>query len=139
MAESLTDGIFAGQDLPNERLIDQSSKRRVFVIALIQVAAGDQACLHGLEIAGSDVVHVGQRDVARSRLRLAFHIDAAVGNVKCQRQAVDHSGSLNSRQGADLIEQAALKLAAALLVVALGGEIVGHDGGMLRARIQDSG
>jgi hypothetical protein len=58
--------------------------------------------------------------------------NAAIGNIQGQRQAVDDPGSLNPRQGADLGKQQALKLAAALFVVALRGEIVGQDGGMLR-------
>ena len=93
----LPDGIFARQELADERLIDQSNRRRVFRIAPIQVAAGHQACPHGLQIAGSDVVHIRQRDVARARLRFAFEKDAAIGNIQGQRQAIDDPGGLNSR------------------------------------------
>src|SRR5580704_10009396 len=99
---------------------------------LIQVAASAQSCSHGLKIAGSNDVRICQRDVARARLRLAFRKDRVIGNIEGQRQAVDYPGSLNSRRGADLVEQALLKLASATLVVPLGGEIVGKDGGMLR-------
>ena len=119
VAETLADGIFAGEKLARERLIDQHHAGRVLGVALIQIAAVDEARLHRLQIAGGNAVCVRHGTSPGRGSGLPSSRIGAVGNIEGERKPVDHAGRLDAGHRADLVEQAPLKIAGAFFVVAL--------------------
>jgi IS4 transposase len=130
VVERRADWILARQELAHERFIHERDEWRVFVVTRIKVTTSEEQGLHGSKIAGRDSVNIRQRSVPETRLRLAFQIDRVVETMHRERQTVGQARSLDAGRGTDLVEQAALKLAAALLGVALQAEIEGGSGGV---------